>query len=127
MDINKKIENLIKLSDDEKYDYFIRKVVDYEEVWGLNKDGWALLGDDLNNQVFPFWPEKELAELCAVGKWNGYEASPINLYDFLEKWIPGMEKDNILVNIFYSNQSKGKTILPRELCNDLNKELEQYE
>jgi hypothetical protein len=127
VDINKKIENLMNLSEKEKYNYFIRKVVDFEEIWGLYNNGWALLGDEKNNQVCVFWPEKELAELCAIGKWNGYEACVIDLNDFLEKWITGMEKDNFLVSIFYNNQSMGKTVLPQQLRNDLIKELEQYE
>lgn len=127
MDINKKIKNVLRLSKDDRYDYFIRKVADYEEVWGLESNGWALLGDDLNNQVFPFWPEKEFAEICAIDQWTGYEAKPIELNSFLEKWIPGMEKDKILVNIFLTPDSKGKTVSPRDLGNHIEEELEQYE
>ncbi|MDN3672426.1 DUF2750 domain-containing protein [Flavobacterium branchiarum] len=127
MDTNKKIENILKLSKKDKYDYFIRKVVDFQLIWGLNNDGWALLGDDLDNQIFPFWPEKELAELCAVDKWSGYNAESIDLNLFLEKWIPGMEKDNIFVSIFYTPQSKGLTVSSEKLGNDINEELEEYE
>lgn len=127
MDTNKKIQNIINLSKEERYNYFIRKVADFEQVWGLYNDGWALLGDDLNNQVFPFWPEKEFAELCANDQWSGYEPKSIDLDNFMEKWIPGMEKDKIEVNIFYTPQSKGVTISPNQLGNDLGEELEQYE
>lgn len=127
MDINKKIENVVKLSDEDRYDYFIRKVADFEELWGLHNNGWALLGDDLNNQILPFWPEKEFAELCAVGQWAEYKAKSINLDSFLEKWVSGMEKDKMLVNIFRTPRSKGKTVSPRELGNDIEEELEQYE
>ncbi|WP_454046937.1 hypothetical protein [Chryseobacterium sp. Marseille-Q8038] len=36
---NKKINNISKMSEDERYNYFIRKVADFEELWGLNDDG----------------------------------------------------------------------------------------
>lgn len=29
--------------EDERYDYFIRKAADLEEIWGLNDNGWALI------------------------------------------------------------------------------------
>ena len=42
---NNRINNITNLSSPERYDYFIRKVSDFEEVWGLkDKEGWALIG-----------------------------------------------------------------------------------
>lgn len=32
---NNRINNITNLSSPERYDYFIRKVSDFEEVWGL--------------------------------------------------------------------------------------------
>jgi hypothetical protein len=126
-DTNKKIENVIKLSEEDRYNYFIRKVADFEEVWGLNNDGWALLGNDLNNQIFPFWPEKEFAEICATEQWLGYSPQSISLDAFLEKWIPGMINDKLLVSIFQTPKSKGSIVNPQKLMNDINEELSQYE
>lgn len=127
LDTNKKRNNILALSENERYEYFIRKVVDFEEVWGLYNDGWALLGDDSGTQVFPFWPEKEFAELCSDDLWKGYTPKPIKLELFLEKWIPGMEKDNLIINIFHTPKSKGKIVKPIELRDDLLHELENYE
>lgn len=127
MDTNKKIENVIKLSENDKYNYFIRKVADFEMLWGLDKNGWALLGDDFDNQIFPFWPEKEFAELCAVDSWSGYNAKSIDLDSFLKKWIPGMKRDKMLVNIFHTPKFKGIIVSPDKLNDDINRELEEYD
>lgn len=35
---NKEIENVIKLDKTKKYEYFIKKIVDYEEVWSLRDE-----------------------------------------------------------------------------------------
>ncbi|WP_419868700.1 DUF2750 domain-containing protein [Chryseobacterium sp. CT-SW4] len=126
-DTNKKIENILKMNDDERYDYFIRKVADFEEIWGLSDDGWALLGDNNENRVLPLWPEKEFAELCAVDQWKDYKPELIELDNFLEKWIPGMTNDKTLVNIFSTPNAKGIVITPNDLLSDLQEELEQYE
>lgn len=126
-DIRKKIENIVKMTEDERYDYFIRKVADFEQVWGLNDNGWALLGDDDGNQILPLWPEREFAELCAVDQWKNYKPESIELDNFLEKWIPGMINDKTLINIFLTPDAKGTVVSPPTLESDLQDELEQYQ
>lgn len=125
--IDRKIENILKMSENERYDYFIRKVSDFEEIWGLNDKGWALLGDNNGNNILPLWPEKEFAELCAVDQWKDYKPELIELNNFLEKWIPGMTNDKTLVNIFSTPNTKGTVVSPNDLHSDLQDELEQYE
>ena len=41
-----------------RYEYFIKKVVDYREVWGLYDDGWATALDEESNLLIPFFPKK---------------------------------------------------------------------
>lgn len=62
-----------RLPSKEMFPYFVRKVTDFEEIWDLS-DGteWALLGDSNDNQLFPVWPEKDFAEICANGVWENY-------------------------------------------------------
>ncbi len=124
---NKKIVNILKMSEDERYNYFIRKVADFEELWGLSDNGCALLGDNDGNRVLPLWPEKEFAELCAVDQWQGYKPEVIELDNFIEKWIPGMLNDKTSINVFSTPNAKGTVILPNDLYSDLQDELEQYE
>ncbi|WP_185247214.1 DUF2750 domain-containing protein [Chryseobacterium bernardetii] len=115
------------MSEDERYNYFIRKVADFEELWGLSDNGCALLGDNDGNRVLPLWPEKEFAELCAVDQWQGYKPEVIELDNFIEKWIPGMLNDKTSINVFSTPNAKGTVILPNDLYSDLQDELEQYE
>jgi Protein of unknown function (DUF2750) len=126
MDI-KKLENILDLSAQERYLYFIRKVADSEKVWGLYDEGWALLADDDNNEVLPFWPESEFAQICAIDKWSNYKPKSIDIYSFVDKWLTGMRKDNKKAGVFYNPQGKGLIIEPEKLRNDLKEELKQYE
>jgi len=124
----RKIENLLNLSDEERYDYFVRKVAEYDEVWSLyHEKGWAVLSDNASRVIVPFWPEEEFASICCSSQWDGYSARKINLKDFMEKWLPGMEKDNRYVNVFYSPKTKfGLVIKPADLLQDLKQECENY-
>ncbi|WP_235860371.1 DUF2750 domain-containing protein [Rossellomorea aquimaris] len=80
----KEIEVVSNLPASKRYEYFIKKVTDFEEVWGLYYDGWAILEDDNGNTLMPFWPKKEFANLCAVDEWNDYKAEQIELEDFMQ-------------------------------------------
>lgn len=51
---NKEFEAVIKIPGPKRYEYFIKKVVDYEELWGLYDDGWAITEDDQGNKMIPF-------------------------------------------------------------------------
>ena len=112
------------LSAAERYGYFIRKVSDFEEVWGLkDKEGWALMGN--NEQVlFPVWSEKEFAELC---KWDNYQPNSIPLDDFIEKLLPKLEKDNVMLAVFPLSKGKGIIRTVQEIIADIERECEQYE
>ncbi|MCZ1269023.1 DUF2750 domain-containing protein, partial [Paenibacillus tundrae] len=43
---SKEFEAVIKLPANIRYEYFIKKVTDSEEIWGLYDDGWAMSSDD---------------------------------------------------------------------------------
>lgn len=122
-----KIKNIIVLPVEERYRYFVNKVVDFEEVWGLYNDGWAVLGNKDNSVVMPFWPEKNFADRCIADEWTGFKPKSINLQDFLDKWLPGMEKDNRFIAVFYLPEMKENIIITaNELKSDINQEQEQY-
>ncbi len=122
-----KITNILNLSPDDRLDYFIRKVCDFEEVWGLFNEGWAMSESVDGKKVISFWPEQNFASLCAIETWSGYEPKLIKLEDFTQKWLTGMEKDNVLVGVFQTPEDKAVVIFPAELGLLLSDELENYQ
>lgn len=121
---NNKIDNVINLTASERYKYFIRKISDFEEVWGLkDEEGWALMGND-EQVLFPIWCEMEFADLC---KWDKYQATAIPLNDFMEKLLPKLEEDNILLAVFPTPKGQGIIRKIADVRSDIEKECEQYE
>ncbi|WP_349775614.1 DUF2750 domain-containing protein [Halalkalibacter oceani] len=122
---NKEIEVVSKLPISKRYEYFIKKVADFEEVWGLLDEGWAISEDDNGNPLMPFWPKKEFANLCAVDEWKNYKAEQIELEDFLQEWLPGMKVDGIKPSIFWNNVDSAVLDIDT-LILDLEEELKKY-
>jgi hypothetical protein len=123
----KEFENVTRLDPKKRYEYFVKKVADWREIWSLWKDGWVLMGDKEGNQVVPVWPHPIYAEATAVGEWLGYKPRKIELQDWLTKWTPGMEEDHRLVAVFPTVEGQTTTVPPVRLKDDLQEELAKYE
>jgi len=123
----KEFENVVHLAPKERYEYFIKKVADWEEIWSLWKDGWVLMGDKEEGEHVPVWPHPVFAEAYAHGEWLGYKPRKIELEDWLNKWIPGMEKDKRMVAVFPTTEGQTTTVSPVQLKSDLEEELTKYE
>ena len=121
----KEVETVFRLPVNKRYEYFIKKVADFEEVWGLYHEGWAMTKDDNGNLMMPFWPKEEFAQLCAVGEWENYIPESIDLDEFIEEWIPGLKGDGFKPSIFWNNDDAVLVELDK-LLYDLQAELEKY-
>ncbi|MCB1880506.1 MAG: DUF2750 domain-containing protein [Gammaproteobacteria bacterium] len=127
MKINRKqIEAVTALPGQKRYEHFVKVVADWEEVWGLYQDGWALAATDDGQQVFLLWPAKEYAQLCASNEWTGYEPESFSLDDLMGELLPNLKNDGILPGVFYTPTDNGVTPTVDQLLSDLNEELENY-
>ena len=122
----KKIEAVIALPGPKAYEYFIKRVADWEEAWSLYQDGWALGETDEGARTFPLWPAKDYARLCAIEEWGGYEPVAIPLDELMDELLPNLKQDNVLPSVF---PRPSGIAVHREvdvlLC-DLRRELSQY-
>ncbi|PLS18236.1 DUF2750 domain-containing protein [Bacillus sp. M6-12] len=109
-----------------RYEYFIKRAADFEEVWVLTNEGEvALSGNENDELLLPLWPFKEYAEACKNGEWKTYIAENINIYEFIDEYIISLKEDKIRLSIFFNN--KDSAVVETDiLVSDLNKELEQY-
>jgi len=123
---SKKMEAVFLLSASERFKYFVKTVADYEEVWGLYQNGWALSASDEGTTIFPFWPAEAFARACAVNEWAGYEACSISLGNFLNTLLPSLKHDRILPGIFLTLDSKGIILTIDELTAAITNELKNY-
>lgn len=123
--MTKEVENVLKLDNRKKYMYFIKKIVDWEEVWSLkDEDGWAELGLD-GETYFPVWAKEDYSELCRSEEWRNYHSEAIDLYEFMQDWIPRLKKDGMRITIMWY-EGAGIDIDWDDLSRDISIELEKY-
>ena len=122
-----KQKNILNLSPQDKYGYFIRKVADFEEVWLIQENGhYVTLGDKEEQIIIPIWPEKEFAELMLTDDWKSYTVESMNVHDFVE-WLDTLEEDGYKIAGFPDIALKGVVVTADEMKNHLIYELQQYE
>ena len=109
----------------QRYDYSIRKVGDWGEVWSVRDDnGWRLYADDLGTQLVPVWPAEAFAEACCTGDWQGCYPKSIPLADWLDRWVPGMMKDGRKVAVFPLPSDRGVLVEPDRTASDIRSVME---
>lgn len=123
----KEVEHVLLLDGSRRYAYWIKQVADWQLVWGLYSDGWALVADDEGHEAIPVWPHAAFAGACADGAWAGYAPREIELSAWMERWLPGMLADGKQVAVFPTPADKGVVVSPARLREDLEAELELYE
>src|SRR6266436_4060130 len=81
-------EQVTRLDANGRYQYFLGKVADWQEIWTVgDDDGYQLLADG-QNELVPVWPaEAYAAASCKTGQ----SPKKIDLTDWIDKWVPGMK------------------------------------
>jgi hypothetical protein len=124
---DKEFSTLLGMPAPERYALFVRRVADWQEVWGLRtENGWCLMANEDGVELIPVWPHQRFADACANIQ-NQEKAASISLEDWLEKWLPGMIRDGRQVAVFPVPGGKGTVVSPAQLKSDLSAECDQYE
>ena len=122
----KQIEAVLALSGPKRYSHFIKRVADWEVVWSLYDDGWAMAETDNGIQTVPFWPAEDYAILCSLDHWQGFKPKGIPLDEFMNDLLPSLKGDGVLPGIFPTPAGLSVTPTIEELLDDLNQELQWY-
>lgn len=124
----KKIESIIQLPAGKRYEYFIRKSADFQQIWSLrNSEGWLLLGGATSAKLIPLWPEKMFAEYCNKINNTGCRAESIGLNEFLTNMSKALIRDIIQLAIFPNQNMSAPIMEIGKVCQDLIEESAQYE
>lgn len=121
-------EAVMRLSDAERYTYAVKRIAAWGRVWSVGNDqGWGLARDADGNDVVPVWPHHDFAKACCSDLWAAYRPMDIEVHDFLERWVPGMERDRRLVAVFQTQKSHGVVVTPASFRDAIQADLSLYE
>lgn len=120
---SKKLQNLLKQSAQERYDYFIRKVADFESVYILENDKEEMETSVFNGKIsICVYPEEGIANELAFN--SNFSVSEIKLDDFLN-WLDDLDKEDKLCAVF-PNSDDVIYAPPLILKNHILEECQQY-
>lgn len=125
---DKEFNSLLQSNGLKRYEYFIKRITDWQEIWSLrNDEGWTLGKDDEGYELVPVWPHSKYAALCSIGDWANTYPYPIKLQDWIERWIPGIKSDNRRVSVFPTADGNSIVVAPERLEADIGRQLEFYD
>ncbi|WP_394129685.1 DUF2750 domain-containing protein [Shewanella maritima] len=111
----KTVEQLLNMTPEARYDYLIEQVKANKTIWTLqDHDGCVMLTTE-DEDCIPMWPSEETAKLWAVDDWKECTALAIPLDEFQQRWVSGMEDDELFVAVFPVEQDLGVVIPPYEV------------
>lgn len=122
------IENISLLEPFKRYQYFIKKVADFEEVWILvNQNNDIAFAEIESKILIPLWSGKEFASSCMEGVWNNYYPKKVDLKSFYTEVLPFVNEKDALLDVFPVKNRSGFVVAFEEFNRDLDEELENYE
>lgn len=124
----KQFEAMVALSNRERYEHFISKVVDWRQLWGVkNHNGWLVPIAPEGFEYFPLWPHHEYAQQVTEQNFPGHNATEITLNELLNHWLPLFEEEKVQIAVFPTFDWTFWCIEPKDLAKDISYELKKYE
>lgn len=121
------LENADNLTKAERVFYFIQRIAEAEEVWGLaSSSGW-ILSEKEEDSYLPVWPYKEFASKCISGVWSHLDPDAVSLEHFLYKTLPLMEREEISLEVFPIPGGEGELVDARTMIEQLESVVDSNE
>ncbi|WP_020408306.1 DUF2750 domain-containing protein [Hahella ganghwensis] len=121
------LNNILGLNCEERFDYFLMDVVESKDIWILvNEDDCflKLYSEEEDLEYLPVWPSKDFASHYASETDKALSPKSISLPHFLNKWIPGLKRDELFISVFPTATDTSIWMMsPDELNEELKNEL----
>lgn len=112
----------VTINSRKRYETFIKRVLESKQVWGLESDdGWCVCESNEfeDTSVMLFWSDEAYARQCAIEEWSHYKPAPIELDEFMNVWLKGMDQDEMLAGVNWNVKLIGLEIEPTDLFKEL--------
>lgn len=104
-------------------DAFVSEALAAGKVWGIRDTAGFPTSTNASGEIaMPFWSSESRAKKVTdcLSAYEGFEPTSIDLAAFIERWLPGLEKDGLSCGINWSGQrATGYDLKPGEVLTRL--------
>ena len=121
----KQLENVFALTSKQRYENFISKVCDWEELWILadQNQNFRIITPQENLEYLPIRPHADHASAFHE-IYPSHKPSRVELDSFLEIWLPNLNDDGLKVGVLPNLGATVWIIGPLDLKEELENELQ---
>jgi hypothetical protein len=102
---------------------FAQRVAESGVVWGLYSEelGWANSESrrDPKTDVILFWSDRALAAAHQQEEWARHVPTEIELDEFIDGWLQGMDQDGVLAGPDWDVALNGREFTARQIADQL--------
>lgn len=121
------LKNVSKLEAFDRYKYFLKKVVDFEELWMIKGEQRGFVLSDIDNQtLITLWSDEEYVKQCLIDDWSTYEPIKYSMHEFYELIMPIIRKHSYLIEVFPIPNKTGFIVDLDEFLRDAEDEEDDY-
>ena len=99
---------------------FRREAPEEGRVFSIrDADGYPIAKDNDGSRALPFWSKSSRAQkvVSQVGAYRNFDVVVIDLEDWLERWLPGLERDGYLIGVNWAGpKATGYDVTPGQVA-----------
>ncbi|PZU26011.1 MULTISPECIES: DUF2750 domain-containing protein [Sphingobacterium] len=124
----KEKENILKLDPFKRYQHFLKKIADFEELWTIvDEDGNYAISEIDGYKLISFWTVEEFIFSNLSDGWEDCKPFKLILEDLQNELYEIIATENYLINVFPINGKTGFVVNINEFKRDLDEELDKLQ
>lgn len=121
------LKAILRLSPADRYAHFLKRVVDFDQVWMVEDESGLVTFNHGDNEVLPVWPARRYAEHAmerALKDWTGARYISLPVRRWIEATLkPLTDEAGVAVAVFADADGEGQSVSVSDLVADLQDEL----
>jgi hypothetical protein len=100
-------------------DAFVTEAIRSQAVWAIrDEEGFPTSTNASGETAMPFWSMESRAKkvIERVAAYRGFQPVQLDLATFVERWLPGLERDGLFVGLNWSGErATGYDMAPKDV------------
>ena len=120
------VDIILKLDSPKRFDYCLKRIVDWGEIWVLDHHGVVIYEDMNANKYCPIWPAKKFAEKAAIDDWANANAICIKVKSMMKDYSSIFTQENIQLAVLPNIENQATCLTIAEIKNYIENESLKY-